>query len=248
MGKIKNLKLYNKCLIVVDMVNGFVREGIMADSYIEHIIPEQIRLIKEFLEKKEGIAFVKESHSKDCMEFKTFPEHCVKGTREAELVDELKPFEKDALVYEKNSTSAMIAKNFLRDIGEMINLRNIVITGCCTDICDLNLAIPLKNYFNEYNTTVHFISHDELLKNHSKLPHGGFVIGVAETSENIKQVAEFSLKLDSNPEFTSSVLISYGRATYRMWQEGYRGCKNFSDVAPKYLSNMEYSKIIETIL
>ena len=106
----------------------------------------------------------------------------------------------------------------------------------------------MPNYFDEYNTTVHFISHDELLKNHSKLPHGGFVIGVAETSENIKQVAEFSLKLDSNPEFTSSVLISYGRATYRMWQEGYRGCKNFSDVAPKYLSNMEYSKIIETIL
>ena len=152
--KSKELKEIRELLIIVDMVIGFVREGIMADSYIEHIIPEQIRLIKEFLEKKEGIAFVKESHSKDCMEFKTFPEHCVKGTSEAELVDELNPFEKDALVYLKNSTSSMFAKNFLRDIGEMINLRNIVITGCCTDICDLNLAIPLKNYFNEYNREV----------------------------------------------------------------------------------------------
>ena len=154
MQKVKDLKIYKGMLIVVDMVNGFVREGVMADSYIEHIIPEQIRLIKEFLQKEEGIAFVKESHSKDCMEFKTFPEHCVKGTSEAELVDELKPFEKDALVYLKNSTSAMFAKNFLRDIDEMINLRNVVITGCCTDICDLNLAIPLKNYFNEYNREV----------------------------------------------------------------------------------------------
>ena len=152
--KSKELKEIRELLIIVDMVNGFVREGIMADSYIEHIIPEQIRLIKEFLKKEEGIAFVKESHSKDCMEFKTFPEHCVKGTSEAELVDELKPFEKDALVYEKNSTSAMFAKNFLRDIDEMINLRNVVITGCCTDICDLYLAIPLKNYFNEYNREV----------------------------------------------------------------------------------------------
>ena len=106
------------------------------------------------LEKNEGVAFVKEAHSKDCMEFKTFPEHCVKGTSEAELVDELKPFEKNALVYLKNSTSAMFAKNFLRDIDEMINLRNVVITGCCTDICDLNLAIPLKNYFNENSNRI----------------------------------------------------------------------------------------------
>ena len=152
--KSKELKEIRELLIIVDMVNGFVREGVMADPYIEHIIPEQIRLIKDFLEKKEGIAFVKEAHSEDCAEFKTFPKHCVKGTSEAELVDELKPYEKDALVYEKNSTSAMFAKNFLRDIDEMINLRNVVITGCCTDICDLNLAIPLKNYFNEYNREV----------------------------------------------------------------------------------------------
>lgn len=152
--KSKELKEIRELLILVDMVNGFVREGIMADSYIEHIIPEQIRLIKDFLERNEKIAFVKEAHSEDSIEFKTFPKHCIKGTSEAELVEELKPFEKDALVYEKNSTSAMFAKNFLRDIDEMINLRNVVITGCCTDICDLNLAIPLKNYFNEYNREV----------------------------------------------------------------------------------------------
>lgn len=152
--KSKELKEIRELLIIVDMVNGFVKEGVMADPYIEHIIPEQIRLIKKFLEKNEGLVFVKEAHSEDCAEFKIFPRHCVKGTSEAEIIDELKPFEKDALVYEKNSTSAMFAKNFLRDIDEMINLRNVVITGCCTDICDMNLAIPLKNYFNEYNREV----------------------------------------------------------------------------------------------
>ena len=167
----KELKEIRDLLIIVDMVNGFVREGIMADSYIEHIIPEQIRLIKEFLKKEEGIAFVKEAHSEDSIEFKTFPEHCVKGTSEAELVDELKPFEKDALVYLKNSTSAMFAKNFLRDIDEMINLRNVVITGCCTDICDLNLAIPLKNYFNEYNREVDIYVPENAVETYNSTRH-----------------------------------------------------------------------------
>lgn len=106
----------------------------------------------------------------------------------------------------------------------------------------------MPNYFDEYDTTVNFISYEELLKNHSKLPHGGTVIGVGSTSSDVNQVIEFSLDLNSNPEFCSSVLIAYGRATYRMWQNGERGCKNFSDVPPKYLSTIEYDDIIKQIL
>ena len=106
----------------------------------------------------------------------------------------------------------------------------------------------MPNYFDEYNTTVNFISYEELLQNHSKLPHGGVVIGVGETTKGTKQVVEFSLDLDSNPEFTSSVLIAYGRAAYKMWQNGERGSKNFSDVPLKYLSNIEYNDIISSIL
>ena len=106
----------------------------------------------------------------------------------------------------------------------------------------------MPNYFDEYDTTVNFISYEELLQNHSKLPHGGTVIGVGETSEGVKQVVEFSLNLDSNPEFTSSVLISYGRAAYKMWLDGERGYKNFSDVPPKYLSPIDYKDIIKNIL
>lgn len=106
----------------------------------------------------------------------------------------------------------------------------------------------MPNYFAEYDTKVHFISEEELLRKHSKLPHGGTVIGIGETSKGIKQVIEFSLNLDSNPEFTSDVLIAYGRATYRMWQDGKRGYMNFSDVPVKYLSTMEYEDIIKVIL
>lgn len=106
----------------------------------------------------------------------------------------------------------------------------------------------MPNYFDEYNTTVHFITEEELAEKHSKLPHGGFVIGVGETTKGTKQVVEFSLNLDSNPEFTSSALIAYGRAAYRMWENGERGCKNFSDVPPKYLSQMDYNDIIAKVL
>lgn len=106
----------------------------------------------------------------------------------------------------------------------------------------------MPNYFSEYDTIVNFISEKELLEKHSKLPHGGTVIGVGETTEGVKQLIKFSLKLDSNPEFTSAILIAYGRATYKMWCNGERGYKNFSDVPPKYLSTMNYNDIIEEIL
>ena len=106
----------------------------------------------------------------------------------------------------------------------------------------------MPNYFDEYDTIVFFISSEELARDHSGLPHGGTVIGVGETSKGVKQVIEFSLDLDSNPEFTASVLIAYARATYRMWKEGIRGAKNFSDVPPKYLSDMGDEDIISTIL
>lgn len=95
----------------------------------------------------------------------------------------------------------------------------------------------MPNYFADYDTTVHFISQEELDKNHSGIPHGGFVIRSGKTGwdNEHKHIIEYSLKLDSNPEFTASVLAAYARAAYRMNQEGMRGCKTVFDVAPAYL-------------
>ena len=96
----------------------------------------------------------------------------------------------------------------------------------------------LPNYFSDYDTTVHFISEEELKANHSGIPHGGFVLRSGKTGwdgEN-KHLIEYSLKLDSNPEFTSSVLIAYARAAYRLASEGQIGCKTVFDIAPAYLS------------
>lgn len=148
------MKNYKKILYVVDMVNGFVKEGIMHDEYISHTIEEQINLIKKFKKEKQGVALIKDNHKEDCVEFATFPKHCVIGTSEAELVDELKEYEEDSLVYAKNSTSAMFAPGLIKDIEKMKQLNEVVVCGCCTDICVLNFVIPLKNYFNQVDRDV----------------------------------------------------------------------------------------------
>ena len=94
----------------------------------------------------------------------------------------------------------------------------------------------MPNYFDEYDTTVHFITEEELKENHSKMNHGGFVIHSGSTGDNNKHVIEFSLKLDSNPQFTSSVLIALARANYRLQKEGKKGAFSILDIPPAYLS------------
>ena len=97
----------------------------------------------------------------------------------------------------------------------------------------------MPNYFDEYDTTVTFITEEELKANHSKMPHGGFVIRTGETGcEGNKHVIEYSLKLDSNPEFTGSVLVAYARAAHRLSQKGESGARSVFDIAPAMLSQM----------
>ena len=112
-----------------------------------------------------------------------------------------------------------------------------------------NAIKTMPNYFDEYNTTVHFISEEELKRDHSKMPHGGFVIRTGETGEEgNKHVIEYSLKLDSNPEFTSSVLIAYARAAYRLNQKGENGVRSVFDIAPALLSMKTPEQLRKEIL
>ncbi|WP_037346694.1 diaminopimelate dehydrogenase [Selenomonas sp. oral taxon 138] len=98
--------------------------------------------------------------------------------------------------------------------------------------------VTMPNYFSDYDTTVHFISEEELLRDHAGLPHAGFVLRSGATGANRenKHIIEFSLKLDSNPEFTACVLAAYARAAHRLASEGVTGCKTVLDIAPAYLS------------
>ena len=107
----------------------------------------------------------------------------------------------------------------------------------------------MPNYFDEYDTTVTFITEEELKKNHSKMPHGGFVIRSGETgTEGNKHVIEYSLKLDSNPEFTASVLICYARAAYRLSKAGESGAKSVFDIAPAMLSQKTPEELRKELL
>lgn len=108
----------------------------------------------------------------------------------------------------------------------------------------------MPNYFADYKTTVHFISEEELKKNHSKINHGGFVFRTGKTGINGEHnhVIEYNLKLDSNPEFTSSVLVAYARAAFKMNNEGLSGCKTVFDVPPAYLSPKSAEELRKTML
>ena len=108
----------------------------------------------------------------------------------------------------------------------------------------------MPNYFADYDTVVHFISADEMKRDHSGIPHGGVVIRSGKTGLNGENnhIIEYSLKLDSNPEFTSSVLVAYARAAYRMSKEGMSGCKTVFDVPPAYLSSKSADELRASIL
>ena len=108
----------------------------------------------------------------------------------------------------------------------------------------------MPNYFADYDTTVHFISEEELMRDHKGIPHGGVVLrsGVTGFDNENKHVIEYKLTLDSNPEFTSSVLIAYARAAYRLHKEGQSGCKTVFDIAPAYLHTASGEELRKNLL
>ena len=111
-----------------------------------------------------------------------------------------------------------------------------------------NKIKTMPNYFSDYHTEVHFVSEEELKKNHSKMPHGGFVIHSGTTGSGNKQIIEYSLKLDSNPEFTASVLIALARATYKLNKQGSFGAKTIFDIPPVLLSEKTPEELRKELL
>ncbi len=170
--EIKNLKMYKGCLIVVDMVNGFVREGVLHDEKIGEIIPRQIELIKEAHEQGKLIIFIKDTHDEDSVEFVRFgnTKHCLRNTNESKLIDELLPYEnlEDTISIEKNSTSFMEAPDFRKLMEYQTELREFDIIGCCTDICDINGTIALANYLDQWNIPHTIRVHEDAIATYSE--------------------------------------------------------------------------------
>ena len=167
---VKNLKMYEGCLIVVDMVNGFVREGVLHDEKIADIIPRQIELIKEAKNAGKLIVFIKDTHEENAVEFERFgnTKHCVKGENEADLVDELKEYEKDGIAIPKNSTCFMEAPLFRELMKREIYMNEFDIVGCCTDICVVNGAIALANYLDQQNRKHEIRVHEDAIATYNE--------------------------------------------------------------------------------
>lgn len=156
-----------RMIFVIDMVNGFVKEGNLADPNILKIVP----MIKQIINEKKGVLVeVKECHHENSLEFKNFPPHCIKGTYEAQTIDELKEDLEESIKFYKNSTSALFAKGII-DFLLKNYVKEIIITGCCTDICIMNFAIPLKNLFNELGIDTEIIVYKEAVDTYNAPNH-----------------------------------------------------------------------------
>jgi len=161
-----------KLLLVIDMVNGFVKKGALADTYINNIIPNIIELIKEYIKNNNDIISIQEGHKENSKEFESFPTHCILGTDEAELIEELVPYKENMKVIRKNSTCGFVTKEFFDYIKQNENeLEEIVLTGGCTDLCVMNFALPLKNYINEHNLNIKVIVYENCVETYNAPNH-----------------------------------------------------------------------------
>ena len=160
---IKNLKLYEKVLIVVDMVNGFVYNGPLHDIECSKIIPRQKEIIDDYLDNGDLVVFIKDTHTKDSTEFSRMPIHCLENTDESELVPELREYvgRDNVITINKNSTSFNEVPEFRELITNLVNLKRVDEIGVCTDICDFNGIMGLANRLNQENRDVSIYVHED---------------------------------------------------------------------------------------
>lgn len=160
---IKNLKLYERVLIVVDMVNGFVYNGPLHDIECSKIIPRQKEIIDDYLDNGDLVVFIKDTHTKDSTEFSRITIHCLENTDESELVPELREYvgRDNVITINKNSTSFNEAPEFRELITNLVNLKRVDEIGVCTDICDFNGIMGLANRLNQENRDVSIYVHED---------------------------------------------------------------------------------------
>lgn len=160
---IKNLKLYERVLIVVDMVNGFVYNGPLHDIECSKIIPRQKEIIDDHLDNGDLVVFIKDTHTKDSTEFSRMPIHCLENTDESELVPELREYvgRDNVITINKNSTSFNETPEFRELITNLVNLKRVDEIGVCTDICDFNGIMGLANRLNQENRDVSIYVHED---------------------------------------------------------------------------------------
>ncbi len=174
---IKNLKLYERVLIVVDMVNGFVYNGPLHDIECSKIIPRQKEIIDDYLDNGDLVVFIKDTHTKDSTEFSRMPIHCLENTDESELVPELREYvgRDNVITINKNSTSFNEAPEFRELITNLVNLKRVDEIGVCTDICDFNGIMGLANRLNQENRDVSIYVHEDAIATFNETERSKYV-------------------------------------------------------------------------
>lgn len=150
---IKRLEDYKKALYIIDMNNGFVNFGAMANPKYNAIVPEQIKTINKLRKEEQLVNFILEGHKENAIEFKKYPKHCVLDTPEAELIPELKPEQNkpNTRTYYKNSINGMLNRNIQDEIELLKNLKEVIIEGVCADLCVMDFTRTLARYLDEIN-------------------------------------------------------------------------------------------------
>jgi len=176
-----------KLLIVVDMINGFINEGNLHDKGINLIIPACAANIESFIEADQDIVAFCDNHEKESREFTAYPEHCLKATSESELVEELVKFRDSMHVIAKNSTNGFFAPGFQEYIDKLYEYEKIVLVGCCTDICVLQLALSLKAYCNEKDYDCRIIVDSQAcdtfdIEGHSRIDYNDLAFSLMRSS------------------------------------------------------------------
>lgn len=158
---IKKLELnkrfdYKKALFIIDMNNGFVNFGDMANPEYNRLVPEQFRMINKIRREDGLLNFILEGHNEDAIEFNTYPKHCVLGTKEADLIPEFitEKDKENTNTYYKNCINGMLNRNLQADIRKLKNLREIIVEGVCTDLCVFDFARTVLRYFDELNREI----------------------------------------------------------------------------------------------
>ena len=181
-------------LVIVDIVNGFVREGAMASPLVEDIILPVVSLMEKCQDKKiPSVAFA-DCHAADCAEFASFPPHCVKNTSESEIVDEIKKAGGYTLI-EKNSTNGFHEKSFTDYLDGKSGVDTFIVTGDCTDICVMQFCLTLKTRYTAQNKNIRIIIPVNCVETYDAPWHDA----------DFTNIAAYKLMKDSGIEFVSEI-------------------------------------------
>jgi nicotinamidase-related amidase len=193
MSKLHSL---NTALVIIDVVNGFIREGKMASDNIESIVAPVAVLLGEFKASGMPVIAFADCHSSDCAEFLSFPPHCLDNSSESELVDELKRIGGYTLI-KKNSHNGFIEKAFAEFLTNNSNIDTFIVTGDCTDICVLQFCLSIKTWYTAKNENVRIIVPIDCVETYSSPGH----------NVDFMNIAAYKIMSVGGVEFVKSVVV-----------------------------------------